>query len=205
MIPTSVYQRILSCLIGAMVAATVAQTADAQVGTAAPAPSAAQPEKVEEVVVTGSRIHLAPSDVTTVSPLTVVEQDVLPERGFVQIGQALNQVTTNTPQFAITPHDGTSSGSGQQYPNLFDLGAGRTLTLVNGRRFVSSGVSTPPTTGVVSLGDNVVDTNMIPAGLIERVEIVNAGGSVVYGSDAIAGVVNYILKDHFTGAEFDAQ
>jgi outer membrane receptor protein involved in Fe transport len=205
MIPTSVYQRILSCLIGAMVAAVVAQTADAQVATPSPASSAAQSGTVEEVVITGSRIHLDPSDVTTVSPLTVVGSDVLPERGFVQIGQAVNQITTNTPQFAITPHDGTSSGSGQQYPNLFDLGAGRTLTLVNGRRFVSSGVATAPSTGVVQLGDNVVDTNMIPTGLLDRVEVVNAGGSVVYGSDAIAGVVNYILKDHFSGAEFDSQ
>ena len=205
MILSSVHQRILSCLIGAMVAVAAVQPADAQVATAPPAASTAQPANVAEVVVTGSRIRLDPSDVTTVAPLTVVGQDVLPDRGFVQVGQALNQITTNTPQFAITPHDGSSSGSGQDYPNLFALGAGRTLTLVNGRRFVSSGVATPPTTGVVQLGDNVVDTNMIPTGLLQRVEIVNAGGSVVYGSDAIAGVVNYILKDHFSGAELDGQ
>ena len=79
------------------------------------------------------------------------------------------------------------------------------LSLVNGRRFVTSGVAAPPDTGIVSRGDNVVDTNMIPTGLLDRVEVVQAGGSVVYGSDAIGGVVNYILKDHFTGAEFDAQ
>jgi outer membrane receptor protein involved in Fe transport len=199
-------RRISSWLTGAAAAALMMQMATAQVATPPQAAAAGTTgASVEEVVVTGSRIHLDPSDTTTAAPLTVVDQAVMNERGYVQIGQALNQVTTNNPQFALTPHDGTSSGSGQQYPNLFDLGAGRTLTLVNGRRFVSSGVSTPPTTGVVSLGDNVVDTNMIPAGLIEKVEIVNAGGSVVYGSDAIAGVVNYILKDHFTGAEFDAQ
>jgi iron complex outermembrane recepter protein len=159
----------------------------------------------QEVVVTGSRIRREASDTTTDSPLTVVGSEVLPDRGYTQIGDALNQLTTNTPQFAVTPHDGTSSGSGQDFPNLFDLGAGRTLSLVNGRRFVTSGVATPPDTGVVSLGDNVVDTNMIPTGLLDRVEVVQGGGSVVYGSDAIAGVVNYILKDHFTGAEFDAQ
>ena len=99
---------------------------------------------------------------------------MLEDRGYVQVGDALNQVTTNTAQFAVTPHDGSSSGSGQQYPNLFNLGAGRTLSLVNGRRFVSSGVATPPSTGVVQTGDNVVDTNMIPVGLLDRVEVVNA-------------------------------
>jgi iron complex outermembrane recepter protein len=166
--------------------------------------SAAQPE-LTEVVVTGSRIHRDKSDTTTDSPLTVMSAETLTDRGYTQVGDALNQLTTNAPQFAITPHDGTSSGSGQDFPNLFNLGAGRTLSLVNGRRFISSGVATPPSTGVVNLGDNVVDTNMIPTGLLDRVEVVEGGGSVVYGSDAIAGVVNYILKDHFTGAEFDAQ
>src|SRR5580692_1100549 len=162
-------------------------------------------EKLAEIVVTGSRIHRDASDTTTDAPLTVVGAETLTDRGYTQVGDALNQVTSNVPQFALTPHDGSSSGSGQQFPNLFNLGAGRTLTLVNGRRFVNSGVSTPPTTGVVNLGDSVVDTNMIPTGLLDRVEVAQAGGSVVYGSDAIAGVVNYILKDHFTGATFDAQ
>src|SRR3546814_11006496 len=71
------------------------------------------------------------------------------------------------------------------YTTLF-RSAGRTLTLVNGRRMVSS---------ASGLGDRIVDTNVIPAGLIERVEIIQGGGAAVYGSDAIAGVVNYILKD----------
>ncbi len=81
-------------------------------------------------------------------------------------------------------------------PNLFNLGPERTLTLVNGRRFVNSGTG---------LGDNTVDTNMILVGLLDRVDVVLGGGSVVYGSDAIAGVVNYVLKDSFNGIELDAQ
>lgn len=161
---------------------------------------------LSEIVVTGSRIHRDASDTTTTAPLTVVGAETLTDRGYTQVGDALNQVTSNTAQFSITPHDGSSSGSGQQYPNLFNLGAGRTLTLVNGRRFVNSGVATPPDVGnVVNTGDSVVDTNMIPTGLLDRVEVVQAGGSVVYGSDAIAGVVNYILKDHFTGVALDMQ
>jgi outer membrane receptor protein involved in Fe transport len=162
-------------------------------------------DKLTEVVVTGSRIHRDASDTTTDAPLAVVGAETLTDRGYTQVGDALNQLTGNTPQFALTPHNGSSSGSGQQFPNLFNLGAGRTLTLVNGRRFVNSGVAVPPTTGVVNLGDSVVDTNMIPTGLLDRVEVAQAGGSVVYGSDAIAGVVNYILKDHFTGATLDMQ
>lgn len=192
-------------LATAPVFAQTAQTAQTTPTPPQPAASPSSEKGIQEVVVTGSRIHRDPSETTTVAPLTTIDQNVLPDRGYVQVGDALNQVTTNTAQFAITPHDGTSSGSGQDFPNLFNLGAGRTLTLVNGRRFVSSGVATPPSTGVVNQGDNVVDTNMIPTGLLDRVEVVDAGGSVVYGSDAIAGVVNYILKDHFTGAQFDAQ
>src|SRR5579862_3706485 len=192
-------------LLTAIAIALWSQPAMAQTSSSSAASASTDSTTGQEVVVTGSRIRREASDTTTTSPLTVVGSDVLPDRGYTQVGDALNQLTTNTAQFAITPHDGTSSGSGQDYPNLFNLGAGRTLSLVNGRRFVTSGVATPPDTGIVSLGDNVVDTNMIPTGLLDRVEVVQAGGSVVYGSDAIGGVVNYILKDHFTGAEFDAQ
>ena len=199
--PSSVYRLVLSSLTAAFAVMLSAQPASAQIA----AQAGGTDQAVQEVVVTGSRIHRDASDTTTDAPLTVMSGDILPDRGYTQVGDALNQLTSNVPQFAITPHDGTSSGSGQDFPNLFNLGAGRTLSLVNGRRFVTSGVATPPDTGVVNLGDNVVDTNMIPTGLLDRVEVVQAGGSVVYGSDAIAGVVNYILKDHFTGVQFDAQ
>ena len=151
---------------------------------------------VETVVVTGSRIHRDVSDTTTAAPLNVINAQELSERGYVQAGEALNKLTSMTPSMPITPHNGASSGNGQQFPNLFNLGPERTLTLVNGRRFVGSGTG---------LNGNTVDTNMIPVGLLDRVEVVLGGGSVVYGSDAIAGVVNYVLKDHFTGVELDAQ
>jgi iron complex outermembrane recepter protein len=215
------YRRLRSTVVSlcAVTATFAAQTASAEPAAdvlpdtkqTTEKPAEKSGEKLSEIVVTGSRIHRDASDTTTDAPLTVVGAETLADRGYTQVGDALNQVTSNTAQFALTPHDGTSSGSGEQFPNLFNLGAGRTLTLVNGRRFVTSGVSTPPTSGisnvpgVVNTGDSVVDTNMIPTGLLDRVEVAQAGGSVVYGSDAIAGVVNYILKDHFTGATFDAQ
>ena len=150
----------------------------------------------ETVVVTGSRIHRDASDTTTSAPLQTINVQSLSDRGYTQIGDALNTLTSMTQSTPISPHNGTSSGNGQQFPNLFNLGPERTLSLVNGRRFVASGTG---------LGDNTVDTNMIPVGLLDHVDVVLGGGSVVYGSDAIAGVVNYVLKDHFVGLEVDGQ
>lgn len=159
-------------------------------------------EEVEEIVVTGSRIRRA--EVATEAPVTIVDQQSIVDRGFVQAGQVLNQITSMTVMVPQSNGSGDSAGTGQQYPNLFGLGAGRTLTLVNGRRFVTSSSGGGRVVGVTG-GDRVVDTNVIPTGLIERVDVVQAGGAAVYGSDAIAGVVNYVLKDSFEGVELDAQ
>jgi iron complex outermembrane recepter protein len=156
--------------------------------------SSAAEEEVEEVVVTGSRIRRA--ETTTSAPVGVIEAEEFSDRGFVQAGQLLDTVTSNIPSFPIAPGNGSAAGTGQEFANLFGLGAGRTLTLVNGRRMVTSSQG---------LGDRVVDTNIIPTGLISRIDVVQAGGAVVYGSDAIAGVINYILRDDFDGVELDAQ
>jgi outer membrane receptor protein involved in Fe transport len=178
-------------------------------GVALAAAMAAQPafaqdsqQTVEEIVVTGSRIRR--SDTETSAPVSVVSEQTLTDRGVVQVGDMLNQISANVPSFPMAAGSGSEAGSGQQFPNLFGLGPGRTLTLVNGRRMVSSSRSraNPDFAGT---GDRVVDTNIIPTGLIERIDVVQAGGAAVYGSDAIAGVINYVLKDSFEGLEFDAQ
>lgn len=169
-----------------------AGTAGAQEPVSGPVEAVQSDDQV--IVITGSRIRRSATD--TVAPVVSVDQQLFTDRGFVSASDALNQITSIAPALALSPADGDSSGSGQQFPNLFGLGPGRTLTLVNGRRFVTSSSG---------LGDAQVDANIIPTGLIERVEIVQAGGAVVYGSDAIAGVVNYILKDDFEGLELDAQ
>jgi iron complex outermembrane receptor protein len=161
----------------------------------ASAQTAPNGQAVEEVVITGSRIRTSSSDTTTPAPVSILNPKVIEDRGFVQIGQALNETTSITPSIA------RSTGIGQvvtvqNYPNLFNLGAGRTLSLVNGRRMVSSGSG---------LDDSAVDTNIIPLGLLDRVDIVQGGGAAVYGSGAIAGVVNYILKKNFEGAVVDVQ
>jgi outer membrane receptor protein involved in Fe transport len=148
----------------------------------------------EEIVVTGSRIRRAATD--TSAPQVSVDQQSLTDRGYTSAAQALNDLTFNTPALNQAPGNGDSSGSGQQFPNLFNLGPQRTLTLVNGRRMVTSSSG---------LDNAQVDANIIPIGLLERVEVVQAGGAAVYGSDAVAGVVNYILKKNFQGVEIDAQ
>ncbi|MBP6878089.1 MAG: TonB-dependent receptor [Phenylobacterium sp.] len=175
----------------AMAAAMSAQPAFAQDDVA-----------VEEIIVTGSRIRRVETE--TSAPVSVVTEQTLTDRGVVQVGDMLNQISSNVPSFAIADGTGNEAGSGQTFPNLFGLGAGRTLTLVNGRRMVTTSQSRA-VSGIDGLGDRVVDTNIIPTGLVERIDVVQAGGAAVYGSDAIAGVVNYVLKDSFEGLEIDAQ
>ena len=157
---------------------------------------------LQEIIVTGSRIRR--SDTATAAPITVVDQQALADRGFTQVGQALNETTANAPSRPLSSFDGDSSGGGEQYPALFGLGPGRTLTLVNGRRYVTSAGSFSSGFGSTT-NDSVVDTNMIPIGLLKSVEIVQGGGAAVYGSDAMGGVVNYIFRDDFEGLELDAQ
>jgi len=179
----------------ACAAAAHAQSIEAEdAGDTIGEPQADTASQGEDIVVTGSRIRRAQTD--TAAPVLVVDQQALTDRGYVSASQALNNITSIAPTFAQAPGNGDSAGSGQQFPNLFGLGPGRTLTLVNGRRMVTSSSG---------LGDSQVDANIIPVGLLKRVEVVQAGGAVVYGSDAIAGVVNYILVDDFEGVEADVQ
>lgn len=147
------------------------------------------------VVVTGSRIRT--DETTTATPVTSFSASDISERGYTQAGQMLNQVTSNAPSYPVSLSQGLFVlNAGRHSPNLFNLGPGRTLTLLNGRRMVTSSSG---------LGDRIVDSNVIPVGLIERADIVQAGGAAVYGSDAIAGVVNYVLKSDFEGLVLDAQ
>lgn len=150
---------------------------------------------VEEIVVTGSRIKQTLNE--TAAPLSSFTKDAMTERGFTQVGDMLNLITSNSPTFQVAPFAGYPVvTAGRQSPNLFNLGAGRTLSLINGRRMVASSSA---------FSDSAVDTNVIPVELIERVDIVEAGGAAVYGSGAIAGVVNYVLKRDFQGLSLDAQ
>lgn len=155
-------------------------------------PSATSTDDGGEITITGSRIRRAGYD--SLEPATVVSDQYLAARGLTNVADALNEI----PGFGVgvTPEGGQSSfGVGQNFVNRFGLGSARTLTLVNGRRFVS--------TNAASIFGNTpglqVDLNVIPAQLVDRIENIAIGGAPTYGSDAIAGTVNVILKRDFEG------
>lgn len=146
---------------------------------------AAAPGVMEEIVVTGSR--LSRPDLSAPSPIAVVGEEDLRTSGNVTIEHTLNQF----PQLGggQTSNVGNGGGAGILTANLRGLGNQRTLVLVNGRRFIPTGEN------------GLVDLATIPDAIVRRVEIITGGASAVYGSDAVAGAVNFILKDDFEGAE----
>lgn len=163
----------------------------------APAVSAEAPRKErppdEEILVTGTRIPRGTED--TLEPASVITSDYIRSRGFNNVADALNQA----PGFGAgtTPEgDQSNFGPGLNFVNRFGLGSNRTLTLVDGRRFVTSN---PPAPFGPAPPGMQVDLNAIPVVLVDRVETLSIGGAPVYGSDAIAGVVNVRLKRNFEG------
>ncbi len=158
-------------------------------------PAFAQSEAVDEVVVTGSRIRTP--NLESPNPITSLSAEALAYTGRTSIQELVNEVG------ALVGSEGESEVSnGENFLNLRNLGANRTLVLVDGQRFVS-GSSSAFDTGVG--GTSAVDVNGIPVAMIERVDVFTGGASAVYGADAVTGVVNFILKDDFEGLAFDAQ
>jgi iron complex outermembrane recepter protein len=148
---------------------------------------------VEEIVVTGTRIKSA--DLTSPSPLQVVTAQAIQDQGVINVQDALqNNPAFGQPGMSRYTSAGNITNAGAATVNLRNLGADRTLVLVDGRRMVA---------GIP--GTAQVDLDMIPTGFIDRVEVLTGGASAVYGSDAIAGVVNLIYKKNFEGLTFDAQ
>ena len=146
--------------------------------------SALAQDDVEEVVVTGTRI--ADPNVTSSSQSTSIDGEELLVRGITRVEDYLNDLPQISPGQSITNSNGAS---GTATANLRNLGCSRTLVLMNGRRMVSG------TTG----GGNCADLNTVPTLLLDKVEVLTGGASSVYGSDAVAGVVNFILDDEFVG------
>jgi outer membrane receptor protein involved in Fe transport len=157
-------------------------------------------EEVEEVIVTGSRIKRTGFD--TVQPATVVDSEFIDARGFDNIATALNELPGFSPGIS---NNGGQAGQnvGQNFVNAFGLGSQRTLILINGRRTV--GQNTPTIVGTGVGGGLQVDLNIIPTALIDRVETIFTGGAPIYGSDAIAGTVNLIMKDDYEGMDTEVQ
>lgn len=157
------------------------------VAAATAMPAFAQDTESDDVIlVTGSRIERP--DLDAPSPLTTVDAQQLTLTNTVNTEQFLNTLPQVIPAFDSTSNN---PGNGTATVNLRGLGTQRTLVLVDGSRFPASGPAA------------VVDLNNIPAALVERIDVVTGGASAVYGSDAVAGVVNFILKDDFEGVQLD--
>lgn len=144
------------------------------------------------IVVTGSRI--ARPDLDSSVPVTSIEAETLIRSSNVQLGDALNELPQLRGTFGSQNSGRFIGTAGLSLLDLRGLGTDRTLTLVNGRRHVTS---TP--------GDFSVDVATIPTELLERVDVVTGGNSAIYGSDAVAGVVNFILRNDYEGVRLTAQ
>ncbi|WP_019029325.1 TonB-dependent receptor plug domain-containing protein [Colwellia piezophila] len=147
-------------------------------------------ENVERIAVTGSRINR--TDIETASPVTVISADFIAQSGFTSVQEILAmQPAAAGMSLGATSNNGSG---GSATVNLRGMGTQRTLVLMNGRRMVASGTG----------ADSSVDLNTIPVSMIQSIEILKDGASAVYGSDAIAGVVNIITKKDFEGTEITA-
>lgn len=173
---------------GTLLASLLSSTAFAQVATT---PDAVAPETApaagesESIVVTGTRIRRP--DLQSNSPLTIVGSEEIRNQGATAVESVLNRL----PQFTADANENVSNGSGgTANVNLRNLGSNRVLTLINGQRMLPS---------------QAIDINFVPSALVERIDVVTGGASAVYGSDALSGVVNFILRDHLDGFRLDAQ
>ena len=144
-----------------------------------PTISAADESELEEIIVTGSRIATE-DGYSRVSPVTVVTRDDIESAGLTRMEDVLNQLPSiETAQTAMVSNGATGTAS----LDLRGLGSSRTLVLINGRRMAMAGVNT-----------STPDINQIPAGMVERVEVLTGGASTTYGADAVAGVVNFVTR-----------
>jgi iron complex outermembrane receptor protein len=156
---------------------------------AAPAPAANN----EEIVVTGSRI--ASPNITSLAPIQVIGTQQIEQSGAVNIQEVLDQNPAfGSPALSTTTTAFLTSGAGVTTVNLRQLGDNRTLVLINGRRVVGG-----------LAGTGVVDLNDIPTQFLERVDVLTGGQSALYGSDAVAGVVNFVYKRNFEGLLLEGQ
>jgi len=155
--------------------------------------------EVERIIVTGSNIFKGSANVTSSAPITEIGSEVIEGIGAISIGEALSKVPSVTSAAnGSTGNVSVGGGAGDigvATAALRNLGAERTLVLVNGRRYVS---------GVSANNGYGVDLNSIPTAIIERVDVLTGGQSAIYGSDAIAGVINIITKKDFDGFEINA-
>ena len=166
-------------VVGATVATGSAFAQDA-------APAEEQATTLDRIEVTGSRIRQV--DAETSQPILLLDREDIEQSGRTSVAELLQNIAVNGAPINTQVNNG---GDGSSTVDLRGLGSNRTLVLVNGRRWVSN------------LGGSV-DLNTIPSAMVERIEVLKDGASSIYGSDAIAGVVNVITRQNFEGAEAHA-
>ena len=153
-------------------------------------------ENIEEMVVTGSRI--VRTDLEGTSPVQIFEEEDIQRSGVTSLGQLLREMPSVAGGAQTTQVN--YEGDGTNRISLRGLGASRTLVLMNGHRLPSS------STGLSSTDlESVVDLNTIPVSMVNRVEVFKDGASAIYGSDAVAGVVNIITRRDFQGLQLNVQ
>ncbi len=185
---------------GTFSAALAAQTAGAQTP---PAPATDQSTDataaITEVVVTGSRI--ATPSLESVSPITAVTAEEIKETGTTRVEDLLNSL----PQVVADQGSGLSMASnGTATVNLRGLGIQRTLVLINGRRLMGGDPAAGAPSSTALSGTSAANVDQIPVALIDRVDVLTGGAASTYGADAVAGVVNFVMNDHFEGVRVDA-
>jgi iron complex outermembrane receptor protein len=169
-------------LVTSSIGLAVAPSAHAQTVDTAPA---VEDTSANDIVITGSR--LVRRDLVATSPITTIDDDLVRETGNVTLENTLNNFPQLSPDSTSTTNQ--SGGSGVLTVDLRSLGAVRTLVLVDGRRYIPANVT------------GLADLATIPDLLVERIEVITGGASAVYGSDAVAGAVNFVLKRDFEGVE----
>ncbi|HEU0276414.1 MAG TPA: TonB-dependent receptor [Rhodanobacteraceae bacterium] len=163
--------------------AQVTDPPQAAVGAAAPPP---RPRTLKAIIVTGS--HISAAELATANPVIAISAQEIQQTGDQTLGQAIQNLPAITgPVFTPTVNnEGGTNATGSELVGLRGLGSSRTLVLVDGERVLNQ------------------DLNAIPTAAVERIEVLTNGASSVYGSDAIGGVINIILKSHYQGAQFSA-
>ncbi|MDQ3495213.1 MAG: TonB-dependent receptor [Pseudomonadota bacterium] len=175
------------------IAFALVTSATALVGTGAALAQDTTPEgqratELDRITVTGTRIKRV--DVETASPVLQISREDIEATGQQTVGEILRNISTADNGGLSNVTSSTNANDGSQTISLRNLGAARTLVLVNGRRWVDGG--------------GAVDLTTIPTAMIERIEVLKDGASAIYGSDAIAGVINIILRSNFDGATASA-
>ncbi len=175
--------------LGAVAAVGVAGTAFAQ--NAAPAPqNGQQPQTLQTIVVTGS--HIRRVDIETDNPVITVTSQQIAATGKLTVGSVVQDLPAITGGVQ-NPAINNGGGTGATLVGLRGLGPSRTLVLVDGQRVIGA-----------PFGGGAVDLNSIPTAAVEQIQVLTSGASAIYGSDAIGGVINIILKSNYQGAQFSA-